>query len=130
MKAVPELVKLFKYSSLRSRKCLLRIYFDEIGKFVQYIQNEIKSTYKQIKYDNEIKDKKIAELFKAKSDLKKVVGSMENKIEFYRQADISLKEHRDQNEDGNDHCGDNRDPYDLINCFYYTYFSFTKTIYY
>ena len=31
---------------------------------------------------------------------------MENKIEFLHISDISLKEHRDQNEDGNDHGGD------------------------
>ena len=66
--------------------------------------------HKKIEDDSELKDKKISELLRAKSDLEKVVESMENEIEFYRQAEIDLKEHRDQNEGGNDHGLNSRDP--------------------
>ena len=60
------------------------------------------------------KIKKISDLLIAKSDIEKVVGSMENEIKFYRQAEIDLKEHRNQNESDNDYGRNIRDPENMI----------------
>ena len=57
VKAMSELAKLFKCSSLRPCKCLLWIYFDENVKFFS-IYSKRKRKYKQIEDYSELKDKK------------------------------------------------------------------------
>ena len=111
--AVPELARLFKHSSIKSRMFYLLTCSDENGKFYQYIRSERKRTYKQIEDDNELKDRKIDELIKAKADLERLMGSMENEIEFYRHTDLNWEENKDQNKDIRDQHDDFRDPNDM-----------------
>ena len=111
--AVPELERLFKHSSIKSRMFYLLTCSDENGKFYQYIRSERKRTYKQIEDDNELKKRKIDELIKAKADLERLMGSMENEIEFYRHTDLNWEVNKDQNKDIRDQQDDFRDPDDM-----------------